>query len=453
MNSHPGVEQRWVEAFRTQKEALNKSCAEVLNRHREPAMLRFESLGIPDTSVEAYKYTDLSKVFAEHSFVPGTFGRIESIEGLSCVLSDMDVRKIFLINGQYVPDEESGSDWVETPSGLKYGSMLAAQKYAPELLARYNEQASVSEDAMVQLNTAFAQDGFFMYVPKGVQEEKPFQVTQVVDVQSDVISNNRNFVFLEEDASVRIIQCFHAFQEGACCSNTVSEFFVAEGADLRLLSMQSEHEDAIHTNACFVKQANRSKYYSVWMGLYGGTVRTNLFTLLEGENCESNAYGLFFANDRQLIDYYSVLKHKGPGSTSDQLFKGIVGDQAVGVFNGRIEVFPGAQKTAAAQTSRNVLLSPYAMVHAKPHLEIYADDVKCSHGATVGQVNEEALFYMQSRGIGIEEAKFLQLFGFANDIVERILIAPLRLQVAGQVNRRLRSKQPARCGQCRTHCC
>jgi Fe-S cluster assembly protein SufD len=217
--------------------------------------------------------------------------------------------------------------------------------------------------------------------------------------------------------------------------------------------MQSEHEDAIHINTWFVEQASESRYYSVWMGLYGGMIRTNLFTKLVGNHCESNAYGLFFANDHQLIDYFSVLQHLGQESSSDQVFKAIVGDEAVGVFNGRIEVAHGAQKTAASQTSRNILLSPRALVHAKPHLEIYADDVKCSHGATVGQVNEDALFYLRTRGIGLDEAKFLQLFGFANEIVEKILISPLKLQVAGQVNRRLRNKQTNRCDQCRSHCC
>lgn len=454
MTNHPNVEQQWVDLFRSHRQELNRISSKCLNTQRDTAIQAFERFGVPDTAVEAYKYTDLKKIFSEHEFLPGLHKGVKSVEKLTCVLTDVDVRKIFIVNGNYVPAEDAPAEWVQLESGLCYGSLKEAEKHFPEVLnSFYNRQAAQTEDAMVHLNTAFAQDGFFMFVPQGVQEEKPFQITQIVNESGNQMQTIRNFIYLQQDASVRLTQCFHAFQEGSCCSNTVTECFLEQGADLRLLSMQSEHEDAIHTNAWFMEQASESKYHSVWMGLYGGTIRTNLFTKLLGNHCESNAYGLFFANDHQLIDYFSVLQHLGQDSASDQVFKAIVGDEAVGVFNGRIEVAHGAQKTAASQTSRNILLGPRAMVHAKPHLEIYADDVKCSHGATVGQVNEDALFYLRTRGIGLDEAKFLQLFGFANEIVEKILITPLRLQVAGQVNRRLRNKQTNRCDQCRSHCC
>lgn len=454
MTDHPNLEKQWVDIFRSHRKNLIQNASESLNVHREVAIEAFMRLGLPDSSEEAYKYTDLKRIFQEHPFEPTIHTEAHAVEKLTCVLTDVDVRKMFIVNGNYIPGDDAPSDWVQLESGLCYGSIRQAQKHFPDLFSEhYNSQASVSSDAMVQLNTAFAQDGFFIYAPQGVQEEKPFQITQIVDRPGLKMQTVRNFIYLEQGASVKLTQCFHAFQEGSCCSNTVTESFLSENAELRLLSMQSEHEESIHTNSCFVEQATASRYYSVWMGLYGGTIRTNLFTRLTGNHCESSAYGLFFANDHQLIDYYSVLKHLGEDSVSEQVFKSIVGDEAVGVFNGRIEVAQGAQKTAASQTSRNILLSPRAMVHAKPHLEIYADDVKCSHGATVGQVNEEALFYLRSRGIGLDEAKFLQLFGFANEIVEKILITPLKLQVAAQVNRRLRNKQTNRCDQCRQHCC
>lgn len=454
MNDHPQVEQQWVDCFHAVRNDIDREGSECLNMHRDAAIQRFQDLGIPDTSVENYAYTDLKKLFSAQSFFPGVTPSDARVEQLSCILTDEQVRKIFVVNGRYVPAEGDASDWICLASGLCYGSMRAAQKHAPEILqAFFNRQAQATSDAMVHLNTAFAQDGFFMFVPEGVQEEKHIQITQIVDEIGDRMQITRNFIYLQQGATVRLTHCFHAFQEGSCCSNTVTECFLEPQSELRLLNMQSEHDESVHINSWLVEQASRSKYYSIWMGLYGGTIRTNLITKLKGENCESNAYGLFFANDHQLIDYYSTLEHLGPNSTSEQVFKSIVGEEAVGVFSGKIEVAQDAQKTAAAQTSRNILLSPRAMVHAKPHLEIYADDVKCSHGATVGQVNEDALFYLRTRGIGLDEAKFLQLFGFANEIVEKILIVPLKLQVAAQVNRRLRNKQPNRCDHCRSHCC
>jgi Fe-S cluster assembly protein SufD len=232
----------------------------------------------------------------------------------------------------------------------------------------------------------------------------------------------------------------------------VTEVFTNKGANLDVVSMQNQHNESIQFSHIFAKQDRDSVLSTNTVSLHGGVIRNNVNVLLNDEGCENHTYGLALVDRNQHIDMYSFIDHAKPNCTSNELYKALLDDQATGAFNGRILVRRDAQKTQAFQSNNNLLLTTDAKMYTKPQLEIYADDVKCSHGATVGQLDMEAKFYMQARGIGEREAKLLLMFGFAHDVVKSIKIEPLRERIDDLVNRRLRGEL-SRCHNCPMHCC
>ncbi len=319
-------------------------------------------------------------------------------------------------------------------------------------LAGHDIQAENNTDGLVALNTAFAQDGVFIYVPKGVVCTKPIQIINLLMSDENLLVQYRNLIVLEESSQANVLVCDHSLSPKRFISNVVTEIAVGANAQLEFVKMQNEHNDSNQLTHTYVKQERDSKVVSNVLSLHGGFIRNNLNMQLAGEGADAHAYGLYLTDRTQHTDNYTFIDHAVPNCTSNELYKGILDDQATGAFNGRVLVRRDAQKTQAYQSNNNLLLTADAKMNTKPQLEIYADDVKCSHGATIGQIDYDALFYMRARGIGEREAKLLLMFGFAHEVVKRVSIESLRERVHDLVNKRLRGEL-SRCHNCPMHCC
>jgi Fe-S cluster assembly protein SufD len=284
------------------------------------------------------------------------------------------------------------------------------------------------------------------------QPSRPIQVISVREGHAVPEAQVKNTVAVEAGASASLILCDHTTSEFAFVTGTLNEFHLAEGARLHILMMQNEHNAATHTNYIKVWQEAHSFFSCTVITLHGGVIDNRFEVALQGERAECALNGLFLCDGVQRVTNTVQVRHAVPECRSKQLFKGVLGNRAVGRFNGHITVDRAAQKTEAMQENHNILLAPAAKMYIQPHLEIYADDVKCTHGATIGRIDENALFYLRSRGISLGEAQFLQQFAFAHDVIERIILPPLRERIADLVGKRLRGELHP-CADCARHCC
>ncbi|MFO8022902.1 MAG: Fe-S cluster assembly protein SufD [Perlabentimonas sp.] len=431
---------------------ITENSADVLNRNRQSALESFKLLGFPGQKNEKYKYMNVEPLFRtdfEKYFTPkGISFNIDDI--FRCDIPSLNTNLALTLNGFYF---NNPNKLTEIEHGVIIGSLAEAAKKYPNVVSKYyNTMAKNDEDGLVALNTAFAQDGVFVFIPKGVVLEKPIQIINLLMSEENQLVHYRNLIVADENAQANIVICDHTLSPSEFLSNVVTEVFTNQGANIDIVSMQNQHNDSIQFSHTFGKQERDSVLSSNSVSLHGGVIRNNVHVLLNDEGCENHTYGLALADRNQHIDMYSFVDHAKPNCTSNELYKAILDDEATGAFNGRILVQRDAQQTQAFQSNNNLLLTADARMNTKPQLEIYADDVKCTHGATVGQLDMEAKFYMQSRGIGEREAKLLLMFGFAHDVVGHIKIEPLRQRIDELVNKRLRGEL-SRCQNCPTHCC
>lgn len=439
------IESNYVNLYMANMDLLREGVSDTINKHRSSAIESFNLLGIPTKKVEKYKYTNLADAFAqelEKYFAP-KHDKIDLSNLFSCGIPDLDTHKIYVLNGFFF-----GQNKLIEQSGVIFGSLAAASFEYPELFEKhYNSLADNQTEGATALNTAFAQDGIFIYVPKAVVLDKPIQIINILLSKEDILTQPRNLFIFEESSNAKVILCDHTLSPKRFLSNSVTEVYVGAEANIELVRMQNEHNQSTHVTSDYIQQSEKSVFTSNTITLHGGLVRNNINVVLNGEHCENHTYGLFLSDKEQHVDNYTHIDHAAPNCISNELFKGVLDDKSSGAFNGSIMVRRDAQKTQAYQASNNLLLTGEARIYAKPQLEIYADDVKCSHGATVGQLDAEALFYMQSRGIGKREAQLLQLYGFAYDVVQKIGVQALKENVAEQVRKRLRGEL-ARCENC-----
>ena len=321
----------------------------------------------------------------------------------------------------------------------------------PELLAKYASLANTGDDPLVALNTAFAKDGYFLYVPKNTVIEKPIQLINFLQANQDAFVTQRNFIYVEEGADVKIISCDHTLNLNKYLNNSVTEIFVGANANFEYYTLQNQHNNTTSLNSVFVHQERDSKATTLYSSLHGGLIRNNLKFILDGENAEANLYGMAFIDRKQHVDNFTQVIHAKPHCLSNQVYKNVLDDDSTGAFSGRIHVVRDAQKTNAFQRNNNLLLTDKATMQTKPQLIIDADDVKCSHGATVGQIDEEALFYLRSRGIEESKARLMMMNAFAHEVVQRISVEPLRDRIDELVDKRLKG-EVARCHECAYNC-
>ena len=430
------------------KNALFEGSAEVLNAQRKKAFQDFVKQGIPTRKNENYKYTNLQPSFAtDFEFTHEKAASDASDEEVfKCDVPNLNTNLAFIQNGWFRKEGKG-----DLPAGVIYDSLAKIATEKPELLAAYGSIASTEEDPMVALNTAFAKDGFFLYVPKGVIVESPIQIINILKNDVDTYSTQRNFIYVEEGAKAQVLLCDHTLNSNQYLSNSVTEIFVGDNAEMEFYTLQNQHNKATNLNSVFVKQGRDSRATTHTSTLHGGMIRNNLKFLLDGENAEAHMYGMAFMDRKQHVDNFTQVIHAVPHCESNQLYKNVLDEQSSGAFSGRIHVVRDAQKTNAFQRNNNLLLTDEATMQTKPQLIIDADDVKCSHGATVGQIDEEALFYLRARGIDEDKARLMMMNAFTHEVVNEIKIEALRDRIDDLVDKRLRGEL-ARCHDCDYQC-
>ncbi len=422
----------------------------IVNNRREAALDYLNSKGLPARKDEKYKYTFLEphlkngyNTIFEPQNIPFNLNDI-----FRCDVPSLDTHNIILLNGFYYEKFNS----TVNIEGIIFGSFQKmAEEHSDIYQKHYGKYAKTETDGLVSLNTLFTQDGLFLYVPKGVVVDKPIQIVNLLLSEQELMVQHRNLFVVDENSQLELIICDHTLSPQKFLTNSVSEIYIAENANLTITRVQNEHNGSVQISNQFIHQEANSTVEENTITLHGGLVRNNVYVKLNGEGAHNDTNGLYLSDSNQHVDSYTLIEHTVPNCTSNQLFKGILDNKATGAFNGKIYVAKDAQKTSAFQRNNNILLTDEAKMNTKPQLEIYADDVKCSHGATVGQIDKEAMFYLRSRGIGEKEARFLMLFAFANEIIRNIKTEALRDRIDELVDKRLRGEL-SRCNNCFVHC-
>jgi Fe-S cluster assembly protein SufD len=397
-----------------------------LQEIRQDAITAFAELGFPTLRDEDWRFTNLAPL-VRTSFRLVEDGRchISPREIEPFIFLGLEYSQLVFVDGRYSPDISSLN---LLPNGVKVSSLVEALTHDRDLIEEYlSRYADYKKDVFVALNTAFMEDGAFVYIPRGVILEEPIHLLYVTaTAETPAIINPRNLIVMEESTQATIVEHYTSLSDNVYFSNVVTEVVVGKNSVLNHCIIERESKKAFNISTLRVQQ-DRSSSVTANSLLFGGSlVRNNVHSVLAGEGSECYINGLFMATGRQHMDNYMKIEHASPHCDSRQLYKGILDGRSHGVFHGRIIVHKGAQKTDAKQTNRNLLLSDDAQIDTKPQLEIYADDVKCTHGATIGQLDENAIFYLRSRGIPLDSARALLLFAFTREILERIKVEPIR---------------------------
>lgn len=432
-------EQQYIDLFSQTEAMICRHSAEVLNAPRAAAFADFERLGFPTRKQEKYKYTDISKFFEPDYGL--NLNRLDipvnPYEVFKCDVPNMSTSLYFVVNDAFCKVTPPAA----LPEGVIFGSLKEMAETHPELVKKYYGQlADTSKDGVTAFNTAFAQDGVCLYVPKNVVVEKPIQLVNILRADVNFMVNRRVLVVLEEGAQARLLVCDHAMDNVNFLATQVIEVFVGERAVFDLYELEETHTSTVRISNLYVKQEASSNVLLNGMTLYNGTTRNTTEVLLAGEGAEVNLCGMAIEDKNQHVDNHTKIDHAVSRCTSNELFKYVLDDHAVGAFAGLVLVRPNAQHTASQQTNRNLCATRDARMYTQPQLEIYADDVKCSHGATVGQLDEAALFYMQQRGISAHEARLLLMFAFVNEVIDTIRMDALKERLHLLVEKRFRGE-------------
>ncbi|MDR3652628.1 MAG: Fe-S cluster assembly protein SufD [Paludibacter sp.] len=435
------MEQQYIDLYKEHHESIKKHSAEVMNELRDNSFAQFEKLRFPTVMLENYKYSDLKTPLAIDYGL--NINRIpipvNPYDVFKCDVPGINSYLFFVVNDAFYPVNEPRNK--KLPKGVIIGSINEVASSHPELLKDYYGKLSKTKnDGLVAFNGAFAQDGFFMYVPKNVVLDKPIQLVNIMRSDVNFMANSHNLIILEEGAKAQFLICDHTVDDVNFLSNRVTEVFVGENATYEHYKLENTHTKTTNLSTLLIDQRASSNVTANVITLHNGITRNTIEIDLDGEHCETLLCGMVIGDKNQQVDNFTSIIHNKPNCNSRELFKYVLDDLSKGGFTGKLYVAKDAQKTSAFQTNRNILLNKTAKMRTKPQLEIYADDVKCSHGATIGQLDETAKFYMQSRGISESEARLLLMFAFTNDVIENIRIPALQDRIKLLVEKRLRGE-------------
>ena len=405
-----------------------------LRKLRRDAFARFCAAGFPTTHDEDWRFTNVSAIAQTPFRLTGNGRARLSQQELEQYRVAGVASQLVFVNGRFAREL---SLWSKLPDGVKVSSLAEEISGNPGAiephLGRYLDTRG---DAFCALNTAFVEDGACVHIPRGMLVEEPIYLLFVSTAEdAPSMSHPRNLIVAEEDSQATIVEDYASLDGGAVFCNTVTELVAGDHTVLSHYMIEREHKEAFNISTLRIQQGGSTNVVSHSVLLGGALVRNNVHPVLAGEGGECLINGLFIGNGRQHLDNYMLVEHASPRCGSRQFYIGILDGHAHGVFHGRIIVHKDAQKTDAKQTNRNLLLSDDAQIDTKPQLEIYADDVKCTHGATIGQIEGDALFYLRSRGIDEVSARKLLLFAFATECLDRMKQGPVRKHVEGLINR------------------
>ncbi|NKB67122.1 MAG: Fe-S cluster assembly protein SufD [Candidatus Latescibacteria bacterium] len=433
----------YLDAFQEFEQSLNGQRQAPVHALRQDAIGHFGSLGFPTPKNESWNYTNLARLNRTNwrpAPVPTTAPTLTQLEPL--LAKELDGVRLVFVNGHFAPDL-SAMD--QLPAGVLATDLPGALQDHPELVEPHlGTYASSQQHSLVALNTAFLQDGAFIHIPSGTIVERPLHLLFVSTGGAEpTVSFPRVLVDAQAGSRAAIVTTYAGFTETAYHTNAVDEINLGEDAELDFYKIQLEGPQAYHLSSLHVQEGAKARFRAHTVTLGGLLTRNDAHTVLAGTGIESTLNGLYVVDDEQHVDNHTLIEHAAPGCTSHELYKGILGGRATGAFRGKIHVHQVAQQTDAYQSNQNLLLSPDADINTQPQLEIYADEVKCSHGATVGQLDPEAIFYMQARGIGQQQAMALLIGAFAGQILSGIALEPLRAQLDRLVTAKLATASPA----------
>jgi Fe-S cluster assembly protein SufD len=415
---------------------------------RDEALKRFSEEGFPHHKMEHWRNSKiLGEQNVEYQIIKAT--DTNSFHDFNCVIKDFDTEVITMKNGKIAEDQQLKT----FANGMVIGSSMAAMKKYPEIFDKYFGTCKLDEtNGFYDINTALWQDGFFIYVPKNVVAEKPVQIIKLIDSKENPFIQTRNLIILEENAQLQMVDCDDTKCHQANMINSYTETVLCDNAHLETYKLQNLNDNTTLLNTNTTKQLNSSTLQSCVISFNGGKIRNNIHVDLDGEGADTQVYGLYLMDKQQHIDNQLKINHNVPNCNSNEKFKGILDDEATAVFNGHVLVAPNAQKTNAYQNNSNIILTDKAKINTMPFLEIYADDVKCSHGTSTGQLDQDAMFYMRQRGIKKEEARMLLMYAFAAEISNHINIDALRERIDDMITRRLKGELSS-CDTCAFQCC
>jgi Fe-S cluster assembly protein SufD len=429
-----GSEQQYIDLYKQCRTMIHEHSSDVMNNVRDEAFERFAANGFPSKKVERYKYTDIQKLFApdyglnlNRLTIP-----VDPYKAFRCDVPNLSTSLYFVVNDGFYQDEKPKG---HLPEGVVIGSLKAFAT-----TAYYNQLAGKANDATTDLNTMLAQDGLYVYVPKNVKVDRAIQVINILRSDVDLMVNRRVLIVLEAGAELKMLFCDHAADDKNFLATQVIEAYVGENASLDLYCLEETHHKNVRVSNVYIDQQRDSRVNHNVITLHNGVTRNKLDLTFSGEGAECQCYGCVIADKHQHVDNNTLITHKVPHCTSNELYKYVLDDQAIGAFAGRVLVEHGAQKTSSQMTNQNLTATKEARMFTQPMLEIYADDVKCAHGSTVGQLNDAALFYMRQRGISLEEAKVLLQNAFINEVIDMMQLEPLRDRLHYLVEKRFRGE-------------
>lgn len=433
-------EKQYIDLYNQCKGMINKHAPQVLNDLRDKAFDDFCRQGFPSKKVERYKYTDMQKIFEPNYGL--NLNRLEipvnPYDVFKCDVPNLSTSLYFVVNDSFYDKMLPKCSLAE---GVIVGSLSKVATEHPELVAKYyGKIANTGDDAVTALNTMLSQDGLMVYVPKNVKVEKAIQVINILRSDVDLMVNRRVLIVMEQGSEAKFLFCDHAADDRNFLATQVIEAFVGENAKLDLYCLEETHYKNTRVSNVYIEQQANSVVNHNVITLHNGVTRNRLDLVFKGEGAECFANGCVIADKSQHIDNNTLIDHQVGHCTSHQLYKYVLGDEAVGAFAGRILVRKDAQKTSSNEINQNLCTTKKARMFTQPMLEIYADDVKCSHGSTVGQLNDAAMFYMRQRGISEKEAKLLLEFAFVSEVVDQIQLEPLKERLRYLVEKRFRGE-------------
>ena len=445
-------EQQYIELYQQVREMIFSHAPEVMNAVRDQAFEDFRQQGFPSKKVERYKYTDLQKLFEPDYGVNLSRLQIpvDPYETFRCDVPNLSTSLYFVVNDMFYTQSQPKG---HLPEGVIVGSL----RDYPELIGKYYAKlAKTSEDAVTALNTMLAQDGLLVYVPKNVKVDRAIQVINILKATPqnaqrqvpDLMVNRRVLIILEEGAEIKMLFCDHAADDRYFLATQVIEAYVGDNASLDLYCLEETHYKNVRVSNVYIDQQTNSRVNHNVITLHNGITRNKLDLTFSGEGAECACYGCVIADKEQHVDNNTLITHKVSHCTSNELYKYVLDDKSTGAFAGRVLVEHGAQKTTSQMTNQNLTATKEARMYTQPMLEIYADDVKCAHGSTVGQLNDAALFYMRQRGISLKEAKTLLQNAFINEVIDKMQLEPLRDRLHHLVEKRFRGELN-KCEGCR----
>lgn len=450
-------ETQYIDLYRHHRDMVTAQSCEILNAQREAAASLLSAQGLPDHHTERYKYTDANEAFAPDFGInlQRILPKVNAYDTYKCNVPNLSTSLFFVVNDSVMPAPQSS--YALLPEGVMVCafSQMVKDGHA-DLLEKYYNRAAMTDrdfrsghDGVTLLNTMLAQDGLFIYIPKGVELKAPIQVVNVAAAPVDMMSIRRVIVVAEEGSKGSVLFCDHAEGDKHYLTTQVIEAYAEKESTLNVYSIEETHEHTTRFSTLYVEQEEESRLSYDAITLTCGKSRNRLDVRLKGENAVSELYGAVIADKQQHVDNNILVEHLSPKCQSDMLYKYVLSDHSVGAFAGKVYVAEGAQQTASQQTNANICTAPTAHAYSQPMLEIYADDVKCNHGSSIGKLDEGALFYMRQRGIPEAEARLLLQHAFINDVLRHVDIEHLHNRLSNLVEMRFRGELGQQCKGCK----